>query len=109
SFKQEEGVRYHARDMALLRAHRARAVAVLGSATPSLESIALVARGKLAMLKLPERAVPDAALPAVTLVDIRRMGPGPSSHRLLSLPLHRALEETLAAKEQAIVFLNRRE
>ena len=56
SFKQEEGVRYHARDMALLRAHRAGAVTILGSATPSLEAMALVERGKLTRIDLPERA-----------------------------------------------------
>ena len=107
SFKQEEGVRYHARDMALLRAHRAGAVAVLGSATPSLESIALVERSKLVRIDLPERAT-AATLPKVELVDLRRMGAGPSGDRRISLPLHRALEKTLSAKEQAIVFLNRR-
>jgi primosomal protein N' (replication factor Y) len=107
SFKQEEGVRYHARDMALLRAHRAGAVAVLGSATPSLESIALVRRGKLTQLDLPERAT-RASLPEVEIVDLKRFGAGPSGHRLISLPLHRALEKTLAAGEQAILFLNRR-
>ena len=53
SFKQEEGFRYHARDMALLRAHRARRVCVLGSATPSLESYQLAERGKLTRLELP--------------------------------------------------------
>ena len=108
SFKQEEGVRYHARDMALLRAHRARAVVVLGSATPSLESVELVRRGKVVELALPDRAFAEAVLPAVTLVDLRRIGAGPSGNRLLSLPLHRAIEQTLAAKEQVILFLNRR-
>ncbi|HVU00278.1 MAG TPA: primosomal protein N' [Polyangiaceae bacterium] len=108
SFKQEEGVRYHARDMALLRAHRARAVCVLGSATPSLASEALVRAGKLERLSLPERAHRAAALPKVEIVDLRVVGAGPSGDRLLSLPLHRALERTLAEKEQAILFLNRR-
>ncbi len=108
SFKQEEGVRYHARDMAILRAHRARAVAVLGSATPSLEAVMLAQRGRLEELKLPERAYREASLPAVTLVDIRRIGAGPTGSRLVSIPLHRALEATLAAGEQAILFLNRR-
>jgi primosomal protein N' (replication factor Y) len=108
SFKQEEGVRYHARDMALLRAHRAHAVAVLGSATPSLESMGLSQRGKLAELALPDRAVREASLPTVTVVDIRRMGAGPTGDRLISLPLHRAIEQTLEAKEQVILFLNRR-
>jgi primosomal protein N' (replication factor Y) len=108
SFKQEEGVRYQARDMALLRAHRAGAVAMLGSATPSLESIALVRAGKLVRLSLPARARKTAILPQVETVDLRRVGPGPGGERLLSLPLFRALERTLAAKEQAILFLNRR-
>lgn len=107
SFKQEEGVRYHARDMALLRAHRAGAVTVLGSATPSIESVALARRGKLVELLLPERAT-QAALPKVEIIDLRRFGAGPTGERLLSLPLHRALEKCLAAKEQAIIFLNRR-
>lgn len=108
SFKQEEGVRYQARDMALLRAHRAGAVVVLGSATPSLESVELVRRGKLAELALPDRAVSEATLPAVQIVDLRRIGAGPTGNKLLSLPLHRAIEKTLAAGEQAILFLNRR-
>jgi len=108
SFKQEEGVRYQARDMALLRAHRAGAAAVLGSATPSLESIALARSGKLELLSLPARARKTAILPQVEIVDLRRVGPGPGGERLLSLPLFRALERTLAAKEQAILFLNRR-
>ena len=68
SFKQEEGVRYHARDMALLRAHRADAVTVLGSATPSIESFALVQKKKLSMLRLEERAT-AAPLPDVHTVD----------------------------------------
>jgi primosomal protein N' (replication factor Y) len=109
SFKQEEGVRYHARDMALLRAHRAGAVAVLGSATPSLKSYALVRTGKLERLHLPERAHAKAVLPKVEIVDLRRVGPAkPGGDPLLSLPLHRAIERTLAAREQVILFLNRR-
>jgi primosomal protein N' (replication factor Y) len=108
SFKQEEGVRYHARDMALLRAYRAGAACVLGSATPSLEAVDLVQKGKLVELALPDRAVLEATLPAVTIVDLRRFGAGPSQNPLLSLPLHRAIEQTLAAGEQAILFLNRR-
>ena len=108
SFKQEEGVRYHARDMALLRAHRAGAVCVLGSATPSLASVALVQSGRLELLKLPARARSSAVLPAVEIVDLRHVGPGPGGDRLLSLTLFRALEATLARREQAILFLNRR-
>jgi primosomal protein N' (replication factor Y) (superfamily II helicase) len=108
SFKQEEGTRYHARDMAILRAFRAAAVAVLGSATPSLETEVLARQGRATRLDLPERAHHAAALPAVELIDLRRMGPGPCGHALLSLPLHRAVERTLARGEQVILFLNRR-
>jgi primosomal protein N' (replication factor Y) len=108
SFKQEEGARYHARDMAILRAHRAGAVAVLGSATPSVETEVLCRLGKLTKLELPERAHAAAVLPAIELVDLKRVGPGPSGHPLLSLPLHRAIDRTLAAREQIILFLNRR-
>ena len=108
SFKQEEGVRYNARDMALLRAHRAGAVCVLGSATPSLASIALAQSGRLEVLKLPARARSTAVLPQVEIVDLRNVGPGPGGDRLLSLTLFRALEACLARREQAILFLNRR-
>jgi primosomal protein N' (replication factor Y) len=107
SFKQEDGFRYHARDMALLRAHRASAVCVLGSATPSLESWQLAQRGKLSLLTLAERATPQS-LPPVEIVDLARHRSGPSRHRMLSAPLHRAIEACLAAEEQAILFLNRR-
>ena len=107
SFKQEEGVRYHARDMAILRAHRAHGVCVLGSATPSLESEHLTRTGKAEKLRLPDRAR-DQPMPEVTVVDLRRTDPGPSGDKRISLPLHRALEETLARGEQAILFLNRR-
>jgi primosomal protein N' (replication factor Y) (superfamily II helicase) len=107
SFKQEEGFRYHGRDMALLRASRAGAVCVLGSATPSLESHHLAHRGKLHRLPLPDRAT-SQALPTVEVVDLRRHRTGPSTHPLLSAPLHRAIERCLDAGEQAILFLNRR-
>jgi primosomal protein N' (replication factor Y) len=108
SFKQEEGVRYHARDMAILRAHRCSAVCVLGSATPSLETEWLVRSKKATRLSLPDRARTEALLPMVELVDLRRIGAGPTGDKRLSLPLHRAIEETLAAKQQTILFLNRR-
>jgi primosomal protein N' (replication factor Y) (superfamily II helicase) len=108
SFKQEEGVRYHARDMAILRAHRTSAVCVLGSATPSLESEWLVRSGKATKLSLPDRARAAALLPRVELVDLRRIGPGKTGDKRLSVLLHRAIEETLLAKEQTILFLNRR-
>jgi primosomal protein N' (replication factor Y) len=107
SFKQEEGVRYHARDMAILRAHRGGGVCVLGSATPSLESEHLARTGRAKKLRLRDRARAQP-LPAVELVDLRRTAPGPTGDRRISMPLFRAIEETLAAREQAILFLNRR-
>jgi primosomal protein N' (replication factor Y) len=107
SFKQEEGVRYHARDMAILRAHRAGGVVILGSATPSLESERLVTLDRARKLALPERARAQE-LPRVELIDLRRTPPGPSGDKRLSLPLHRALQATLDAGGQAILFLNRR-
>ncbi len=105
SFKQEEGVRYHGRDLAIVRAREANAVVILGSATPSLESEHNVQRGRFTRLSLPSRATPRP-LPEVTLVDLRRHPPGPDG--LLSAPLAEALANTLAAGEQSILFLNRR-
>ncbi len=109
SFKQEEGLRYHGRDLALVRAQRAGAVAVLGSATPSLESQHNVQQGRYRRLLLPTRANPVAALrplPPVEIVDLRReplLADGLFTKRLLE-----AVRQTLEAGEQAILFLNRR-
>ncbi len=107
SFKQEEGVRYNARDMSILRAHRASGVCVLGSATPSLESEHLTRTGKATKLVLPDRAR-SQAMPRVEIIDLKRIGAGPTGDKRLSIPLHRAIEETLKAGEQTILFLNRR-
>ena len=107
SFKQEEGVRYHARDMAIWRAHRLGGVCVLGSATPSLESEQLARTGRATKLRLTERARAQP-MPRVEIVDLRRIGAGPTGDKRISMPLYRALEETLRAHEQAILFLNRR-
>jgi primosomal protein N' (replication factor Y) (superfamily II helicase) len=105
SFKQEEGVRYHARDLAVVRAQRAGALAILGSATPSLESTYNVTRGRFARLSLPERATPRP-LPEVSIVDLRRHPPGPDG--LFSAPLVDALGAALVSGGQCILFLNRR-
>ncbi len=107
SFKQEEGVRYHARDMAIWRTHRAGGVCVLGSATPSLESEYLTRTGRATKLRLPDRAR-SQPMPRVDIVDLRRIGAGPTGDRRISMPLYRAIEETLRAREQTILFLNRR-
>ena len=110
AYKQEEGVIYHARDMAVVRASLGRFPIVLVSATPSLETLANVEAGRYAVLHLPARHA-GASLPQTELVDLRLQPP----ERLpggevgwLSPPLRAALAETLAAGEQALLFLNRR-
>lgn len=107
SYKQEEGVRYHGRDMAMLRAHRTGALCILGTATPSLETEQLARLARIERLRLTKRAT-ESALPSVEIVDLRRIGAGPSGDKRLSLPLHRAIDKTLAKGEQTILFLNRR-
>jgi primosomal protein N' (replication factor Y) len=107
SFKQDEGFRYHARDMALLRAHYAGAVCVLGSATPSIETYYRANQGGIRLLSLPTRAT-GAAMPEVEIVDLRRHRSGPTGHPLLSGPLHQAIGDCLETGHQAIIFLNRR-
>jgi primosomal protein N' (replication factor Y) len=107
SFKQEEGVRYHARDMAIWRAHRVGGVCLLGSATPSLESEHLVRKGRATKLRLPDRARAQP-LPRVELVDLRRIGASAICDKRISMPLYRAIEDALRAREQVILFLNRR-
>jgi primosomal protein N' (replication factor Y) len=105
SFKQDEGVRYHARDVALVRAQRAGAVCVLGSATPSLETAAQAERGAYRKLVLTERPT-GRPMPAVEIIDLRKYLP--DGEAMLSAPLRAAIGETLAAGNQTILFLNRR-
>jgi len=105
AFKQEDGVAYHARDMALVRAHLTGIPAVLVSATPSLETLANVERGRHARLHLPERHG-SAGMPAVEAIDLRATPP--ARGRFLSPPLAAAIGETLGRGEQALLFLNRR-
>ncbi|MEM9728701.1 MAG: primosomal protein N' [Myxococcota bacterium] len=107
SFKQDDGFRYHARDMALLRAQDAGAVCVLGSATPAVETYHRALEGRLKLLSLPERAT-GQRLPEVDIVDMRRHRQGPTGVRVLSGPLHAAIGECLDGGYQAILFLNRR-
>jgi primosomal protein N' (replication factor Y) (superfamily II helicase) len=105
SYKQEDGVCYQARDMAVLRASLADIPIVLVSATPSLETVVNVARGRYQRVVLPRRHA-AAQLPAVRLVDLRRERI--ERGRFLSPPLVAELVATLAAGEQALLFLNRR-
>ena len=105
SFKQEEGVRYHARDVALVRAKRAGALAVLGSATPSLESYYGAHNGKHTLLTLTHRPTPKP-LPEVQIIDLREHLPDQEAQ--LSEPLAAAITDALTAGDQVILFLNRR-
>ncbi len=105
SFKQEEGVIYHARDMAVVRAHLSGIPVVLVSATPSLESVSNVEAGRYERLNLPARHG-GAELPEVVAIDMRADPPPRMSW--LSPVLRTALEKTFAAGEQAMLFLNRR-
>jgi primosomal protein N' (replication factor Y) len=107
SFKQEDGPAYHARDLAVVRARLESAVCVLGSATPSLETLENARRGRYEQVALPGR-VDDRPLPEVRVVDLahfRRQAPAPG---LLSPPLVAAIVETVGVGRQAILFLNRR-
>jgi primosomal protein N' (replication factor Y) len=104
SFKQREGVRYSARDLAIARAHIAGTPVVLCSATPSIETFHHASSGKYALVSLTRRAIHGAALPAIHLIDTR-------VHALdegLTPPLLEALAARLARGEQSLVFLNRR-
>jgi primosomal protein N' (replication factor Y) len=149
SFKQEEKLRYHARDLAVVRAQRQGCPVVLGSATPSLESLANAQSGRYRLLELAHR-VDDRPMPTVAIVDMRLAGRGhvsaafpqlaaqskmraaearraaeaspsygkgtptaaadeePRGPPLLSAELCQALDEVLARRQQAILFLNRR-
>ncbi|MCZ6463425.1 MAG: primosomal protein N', partial [Proteobacteria bacterium] len=109
AYKNEEGFRYHARDLAALLAKRAGCPLVLGSATPALESRYAADTGALRRLVLPRR-IAGRPLPAVEIVDLaKERARAPRGRKIiLSRPLRRALAETLDEGGQAILFLNRR-
>jgi primosomal protein N' (replication factor Y) len=104
SFKQQEGLRYSARDAAVYRARAAGCPAVLGSATPSLESWHNWRAGRYQRVELAERASPGARLPSVRTIDLRIRHP----QHGLSEPLWSAIAERLGRGEQSLVFINRR-
>lgn len=104
SYKQQEGLRYSARDLAVWRAHQLRIPIVLGSATPSLESWHHAQTGRYRKLELRERAVRDAVLPTVRLLDMERDKPKEG----LTSGLLAALRRRLERGEQSLLFLNRR-
>jgi len=105
SYRQEEGSRYHGRDVALVRARDASAVVLLGSATPSFESYFHAKKGKYGYLHLPNR-VDARAMPKVRLVDLKDKSLW--VRPFFTRPLYLAIKKRLAAKEQCLLFVNRR-
>jgi primosomal protein N' (replication factor Y) len=107
SYKQEETPRYHARDVAVMRAKMAGAVVVLGSATPSLESYYNAKKNKYALVELPDR-VERRPLPGVEIVDMRQEFQETGQEQVISRKLAEEIRERLEKKEQVMVLLNRR-
>ena len=115
SYKQGETPRYHAREVAIVRAKNEGAITVLGSATPSLESWANASSGKYKLLTLPDR-VGGGRLPSVEVIDLRRIPTdynamaqgGVDYGAVIREPLHDAIVETMSRGEQSILLLNRR-
>jgi primosomal protein N' (replication factor Y) len=105
AYKQEDGVHYHARDMAVVRGSIAKIPVVLASATPSVESEVNARRGRYRQIHLPER-FGGAHLPQIEAIDMRREGP--PRGRFISPRLAEAVQHTLERREQALLFLNRR-
>lgn len=107
SYKQDSNPRYHARDVAILRAQYNQAALVLGSATPSLESRARAGKGVYQHLRLTKRANPLASVPEVQLIDFRDyIGQNEASN--FTPPLIEAIQDRLDKKEQVVLMLNRR-
>ncbi len=104
SFKQQDGLRYSARDVAIFRASQCGVPIVLGSATPSLESYHNAQSGRYRMLKLTGRAQADARLPEVRCVNINQT----VMHHGISENLLREIEQRIECKEQSLLFINRR-
>ncbi|MGB2716727.1 MAG: primosomal protein N' [Vicinamibacterales bacterium] len=107
SYKQEESPRYHARDVAVMRARQAGALAVLGSATPSLESYQNALNGRYELVPLRKRIF-DRPLADVRIIDMRDVYESEGPDVILSPALRDALSERLERREQSIVLLNRR-
>jgi primosomal protein N' (replication factor Y) (superfamily II helicase) len=107
SYKQEETPRYHARDIAVVRAKMANAVVVLGSATPSLESYFNAKKNKYALVELPDR-VEQRPLPEVEIIDMRQEFQETGHEQVISRKLAAEITERFARKEQVMVLLNRR-
>jgi primosomal protein N' (replication factor Y) len=107
SYKQEETPRYHGRDVAIVRAKLENALALLGSATPSLETFHHARSGKYELLSLPQR-VEERSLPAVEILDLREEFKHTHQTSPISSRLHQAIQECLNFQNQALVLINRR-
>ncbi len=107
SYKQEETPRYHARDIAVMRAKMANALVVLGSATPSLESYFNAKKNKYALVELPDR-VEQRPLPEVEIIDMRQEFQETGHEQVISRKLAAEIAERFERKEQVMVLLNRR-
>src|SRR5205823_6405959 len=107
TYKQEEAPRYHARDVAVVRAKIERCAVVLGSATPSLESYHNATTGKYELLTLTQR-VDDQRMPLIRIVDLRQERRKEKIAPILSEKLSQAIAARLEKREQTILFLNRR-
>jgi len=107
SYKQEETPRYHARDIAVMRAKMANAVVILGSATPSLESYFNAKKNKYALVELPDR-VEQRPLPEVEIIDMRQEFQETGQEQVISRKLAAEIKERFDRKEQVMVLLNRR-
>ncbi|HKW24845.1 MAG TPA: primosomal protein N' [Terriglobales bacterium] len=107
SYKQEETPRYHARDVAVMRARMSGATVVLGSATPSLESYFNAQKGKYGLLELPDR-VEQRPLPGVEILDMKQEFRETGHEQVISRRLAAEIDERLARREQVMVLLNRR-
>ena len=107
SYKQEEAPRYHARDVAVVRAQREKAVVILGSATPSMETYYNTQKGKYRLLEMPTRA-DNKTMPWVRVIDMRSEASKEKGIPILSQQLREAIQQRIEKGEQTMLFLNRR-
>lgn len=107
SYKQENQLRYNARDLAMVRARHHGCVVLMGSATPSIQSYYNVSTGKFKLLRLPNR-IEDRPLPKVRVVDLKKSKSHRGARRFITPMLMNAMKRTLEKREQVLLFLNRR-
>ncbi len=107
SYKQEDRLRYNARDLAVLRGHQSQATVVLGSATPSIQSYYNVRQGRFIEIPLQHR-VKNRPLPEIEVVNLTKDKEMTGTRRFITPPLYRAMKSTLERGEQVLLFLNRR-